>query len=408
MRRFDKTILWLLAGISFFGAGSVLRAEVLTNEVFGMHIHGLARGVAWPPLPIGYLRLWDSGTKWRDLEPERGNWNFTTLDLYVDTAQKNGAKVLMTLGQPPAWAAARPDSESPYGPGASSEPRSMEDWKRYIETLARRYRGRIHAWELWNEVNVKHFYSGDFKTLVELERVAAEVLKSVDPSNILLTASIQGGAFKAFESYLAAGGGRYADAVAYHFYAVTANPEAIPERIERVRRIMSKYGLGSKPLWNTEVGWLIPNRDGRYKGEKPAWKKWARPDSEEGAGFVMRTILLNLAGGIRHVFWYSWDHGAMGLSEDRGRTPKLAAKAFVRLNGWLVGADFKGCEYKDDIWRCRLTRDGREQIIAWTGSRKPMPSEYRGRRSQRLADEAGTFGASSEEIGYIPVLIEVR
>jgi hypothetical protein len=354
--------------------------------------------------------MWDTRTKWRDLEPEPGRWNFSSLDLYVNEASKRGVKVLMTLGQPAEWAAARPDAESPYGKGASSPPRSMEDWRRYVDTLARRYKGRIQAWEIWNEVNVKHFYAGDYKTLVDLERNAAEVLKAVDPSNIVLTASIQGGAFKAFDDYLAAGGGKYSDAISYHFYASRETPEAIPERVRRVREIMQKHGLGGKPIWNTEVGWLIPNRDGGYRNPPKVAVNWTRPDRDEAAGFVVRTVLLSLASGIRHIFWYSWDNGAVGLAEDQGRTLKPAAIAYRRLNAWLVGANFKGCEQLGNVWQCRIERRGREQLIVWNVNKEGegLRPEWRSRKFERSTDEPGgpSSAVPGREVGAVPLLIE--
>lgn len=346
-------------------------AEVITPDAFGMHFHAMAKDGAWPQVEFGYARLWDAKVLWRDLEPAKGQWNFVLLDRYVDEANKRGIKVLLTLGQPPQWAALRPEAQSPYGDGASSEPRSIDDWRNYVTTLARRYEGRIHAYEVWNEVNVKHFWVGDFQKLVELEKVVVEAVKATDPSAIVLSASIQGGAFRALDAYFKAGGGRYADAISYHFYAPTEEPEALPERIRRVREIMTRYGLAGKPLWNTEFGWLIPNRDGAYGPKpKPVTRNWRKTERFEAAGFVMRANLHALNGGIRHNFWYAWDNQTMGLAEDRGRTPKPAATGYIKTRQWLIGADFRGCTESEAVWRCELIRDGRQQWIVWSSEQK--------------------------------------
>ena len=184
----------------FFNAG-VTYAEVVMPEQFGMHLHGLARGSSWPSVNFGFIRLWDTGTNWSHIEPYKGQWNFKDLDRYVDTAHEKKVKVLMTLGQTPQWAALNPAAESPYSPGASSPPKDILDWRNYVRTLAERYKGKITHWEVWNEVDVKHFYSGDMKTLVVLERAAAEVLKSVDPANVVLTPSVQSGAFGKLDAF---------------------------------------------------------------------------------------------------------------------------------------------------------------------------------------------------------------
>ncbi|MHB1214954.1 MAG: beta-galactosidase [Thiobacillus sp.] len=406
-----KALVLLLACLAFC-APAQASAETLGTDLFGLHVHGLARGGDWPGIDFGYIRLWDAGVLWRDLEPSKGEWKFGLLDHYVDDAQKRGVKVLLTLGQTPKWAASRPDADSPYGAGASSDPRSMDDWRNYVETLATRYKGRIQAWEIWNEANVKHFYSGDYARLAEMERIAAEVLKSVDPANIVLTPSVQGGAFRQLDDYFKAGGGQYADAISYHFYALTEAPEILPERIRKVREVMVRHGLGNKPLWNTEIGWLIPNSDGGFGGNfKPAWHSWRKTETLEAAGFVVRSYLLCLNGGIRHVFWYSWDSSAMGLAESKGRIPKPAARGFARAREWLVGASFSGCStsggfWSGDIWSCELERDGKKQWVVWSDAERKfsIPPEWKVVTMQGLFDPAPGAIVGGPSIGPLPVL----
>lgn len=384
-------------------------AETISHEAFGMHFHGMSRGGGlWPDVDFGFVRLWDSGVQWRSLEPTKGDWNFELLDRYVQEAGKRGVRVLLPLGLTPQWAALRPDSPSPYGEGASSEPRSLESWRSYVSTVALRYKGRIHAYEVWNEINVKHFWSGDLAKVAELERVAAEALKAADPAATVLSASVQGGAFRELDAYFKAGGGRYADAISYHFYAPTAEPEVLPERIRKVREIMAQHGLAAKPLWNTEFGWLIPNRDGSMgKNPRPVWKTWRKTDRLEAAGFVLRANLLALSGGVRHNFWYAWDNGAMGLAEDQGRTPKPAATGFVRAREWLIGANFGGCTRVSGVWQCTLERDGRSQWIVWSDAERSFtpPAEWQVRTSQGLFDPAPTSYAANLRVGPLPALL---
>lgn len=385
-------------------------ADVIAADAFGMHIHGMAAGRDWPAgAEFGYLRLWDARVLWRHLEPNKGEWNFGLLDRYVDESQKRGVKVLLTLGQSPQWAALQPDAHSPYGDGASSEPRSVDDWRNYVTTLARRYKGRIHAYEVWNEVNVKHFWVGNYAKLAELEKVAAEAVKAADPAAIVLSASVQGGAFRELEAYFKAGGGRFADGIGYHFYAPTEEPEELQERIRRVREIMGRYGLAAKPLWNTEFGWLIPNRDGGYGPKpRPVTKNWRKTDRLEAAAFVMRANLHALNGGIRHNFWYAWDNAAMGLTEDQGRVLKPSATAYARSREWLIGADFRGCSESDEVWRCELVRDGRKQWIVWASERTAFvpPPSWAVSRALSLFDEDVPIGASGLEVTSLPILLK--
>ncbi|MEW6676745.1 MAG: endo-1,4-beta-xylanase [Pseudomonadota bacterium] len=407
---FRKYIPIFFILISTF-AHSPVHSDTINQSLFGLHIHGIASGSTWPSTQFGYLRLWDSHTTWRDLEPTKGQWQFHILDRYVNAANHRGIKVLLTLGQTPAWAAARPQADSPYGPGASSEPLDLADWRRYVQTLALRYKGRIHAWEIWNEINVKHFYSGDLQRMAELERVAAEVLKQVDPENVVLSPSIQGGAFRQLDAYFKAGGGRWADAISHHFYASTELPEATPERIRKVREVMARHGLDQKPLWNTEMGWLIANSDGGYgRQQRPVWSSWYKPDPAEAAGFVARSYLLTLDGGIRHLFWYAWDNGAMGLAEQRGTQPKLAAQGYARIREWLVGADFHGCRqedgsfWKDPVWVCHLVRDGQPRWIVWSEKDRlfNVPIKWQATHVQGLLGDKAKPSVSQVTVGPVP------
>jgi hypothetical protein len=398
----------LLLGIAQLSSSA--SADVIAPDAFGMHFHGMANGRGWPDgVEFGYLRLWDARVLWRQLEPSKGVWDFELLDRYVDEAGKRGVKVLLTLGQPPQWASLRPDAHSPYGPGASSAPRSIDEWKNYITTLVERYKGRIHAYEVWNEVNVRHFWVGDYSTLAKLEMVTVEVVKKIDPSATVLSASIQGGAFRELEAYFKAGGGRYADAISYHFYAPTEEPEELQERIRMVRAIMIRYGFGEKKLWNTEFGWLIPNSDGGYGPKpKPVTKNWVKTARLEAAGFVVRAYLHALNGGIRHSFWYAWDNASMGLSEDKGSRPKPAAVGFEKAREWLIGADFRGCVESAHVWRCELLRDGKQQWIVWSskGKRFQLPLDWPVSRIVSMFDDEMQISAGSLETSFLPVLLK--
>lgn len=382
------------------------RAELVGADFFGMHVHKLPNDLSSKKFPYGFLRLWDTGTSWAHLERSQGNWDFKLLDGYVTAAEKSGSRILYVLGMTPAWAAKNPSAESHYMKGASSPPADVAAWRTYVRTLATRYKGRIQHWELWNEVNVKKFYSGDVKTLIALEQAAAEELKAVDAGNILLSASFQGGAFTEFDKYLAAGGARAADGIAYHFYALKEEPEELRNRINKVRDLMHKHGLGSMPLWNTEFGWLLANRDGTYgSGINMSWLTWRKVGYDEAPGIVMRAMLVSMDGRVKSSFWYAWDNSAMGLSENGQLKP--AAYGFTRLQEWVVGAEFGGCQPVADIWRCRLSRNGSDSWIVWSQRQQSfaIPPTWRVSKLQRYAAQPVPLTSTSIEVGPVPILL---
>ena len=104
-------------------------------------------------------RLWDAKVTWPDLEPGKGQWHFENLDRSVALAEAHHASVLLTLGLTPRWASARPQEPSGYCARVCSRAERIEDWRVFVRTVATRYKGRIHAYEIWNEPNVKKFWT---------------------------------------------------------------------------------------------------------------------------------------------------------------------------------------------------------------------------------------------------------
>lgn len=405
--RFRNYGLGVLLGLVGLVPCSTDAADMARIELafFGLHVHGYASNGAWPSIPFGSIRLWDTRTNWRDLEPSPGKWNFRDLDAYVERAQKSNIRVMMTLGQTPTWAASDPGAESPYGPGASSPPRDPEDWERYVRTLAERYKGRIRYWEIWNEFNVKHFYSGKVETLADLECRAAKVLKQVDKENVVLSPNAQGGAYGALENYFKVGGARCADVIAYHFYAPRGKAEDMLERVQRVRALMNQYGQSSKSLWNTETGWLIATNDGDFGShERPAWANWRRLYGDEAAALLLRAYALMMNEGLGAFYWYTWDDQAMGLAENQGRKPKTAATAYQRVVEWFVGTRPQGCSTNDGVTECVFTRDGDSLRLVWSDEKNRVYRIVPGGAAVNVSDFRGNVRTIQSGENAIPVL----
>jgi len=383
-----------------------------------MHIHNAATGTAWPAARFGSWRLWDAHVTWPYLEPQQGKWDFSLLDRYVGIAERMGVEPLLVLGLSPAWASARPTEPSGYRPGNAAEPRSIGDWQRYVTTVARRYKNRIRQYEIWNEVNdPKLFYSGSIDQMLQLSKVAYAVLKDVDPGNIVLTPNVTGEineSLALFDRYLELGGGRYADAIAYHFYIVGARgPEALPRFVARVRTIMRKHGIGDKPLWNTETGWRIANDDASPEKLQLNSRWWPRIEQGTAAAYVARVLTLAWASGVERFYWYAWDNTALGLIEPTARVQKPAARAYEQTRRWLTGKIVERCKTDDDaVWICSLRSPaGARAWMVWRGDGKVAayapPREWRivnveplGGAAQRRVDLPGRI-----EVGEAPVLL---
>ena len=183
----------LVAGISFFLLSNWLNSQTdlihmpgqpgpVPPSYFGMHIHHATTTTPWPSVPFASWRLWDAYVAWPNLEPQPGKWNFTLLDKYLQLAQDHHVQVLLPLALSPQWASARPTEHSAYQPGFSAEPKQLGDWYQYVTAVVQHCKGKVPAYEIWNEPNYKILWSGRTDQLVDLTKAAHDIIKSVDPN----------------------------------------------------------------------------------------------------------------------------------------------------------------------------------------------------------------------------------
>ncbi|NWG38566.1 MAG: beta-galactosidase [Hydrogenophilaceae bacterium] len=393
----------------------------VSDTYFGMHLHRAVvpqpwlpdgeRLTPWPEAKFGSWRLWDAYVAWPNLEPQKGKWQFATLDKYVAMAQLAGVEVLLPLGLSPPWASARPSETSSYKPGNAAEPRDIEDWRNYVRTVATRYKGRIRAYEIWNEPNLKGFYTGTPEKLLELSRVAYETLKAVDPAITIVSPAVTGDGRHPewLDHYLALGGGQYADVIAYHFYVPRQAPEAMLPVIAKVQHIMRKHNQDHKPLWNTETGWRIANKTITQR-IGAAGENWSNLDDAQAAAYVARALVLGWAAGVQRFYWYAWDNVDMGLIDPADKSLKPAGAAYGRVREWMLGATFAGCNEDGSLWVCTLIRaDGKPARIVWrTGGEAlwQVPAAWQALTLETLAGDVRTFdGQQVVMLGQFPVLV---
>jgi hypothetical protein len=372
-----------------------------------MHIHRAAISTPfpttpWPAISFGTQRLWDAGVIWPALEPKKGQWHFEKLDANVTLAEAHNVQILLTLGQSPTWASARPLEPSSYGPGAAAEPANIEDWKNYIRTVATRYKGRIRYYEIWNEADLLKYYSGTVDQMVRLAQEAYATIKEVDPTVKLVSPSGSAHGFPIpwLEQYLIKGGATYADVIGYHFYVVPGPPEAMVSTIRNVRQTMTNYGISNKALWNTEAGWAKP--------------KVFSSDSEASA-YVARSYILNWAAGIDRFYWYAWDNHTwvtLEMTEPDSATLKPAGIAYAEVQKWIVGAKVLSCDQDaQGTWLAHITRgNDYNGFIVWNPDKTvnfAIPKEWNVKQMKDLKGSTTNItGTSQLNIGIAPALLE--
>lgn len=408
MARFRGPILILTFLTAFLGStfASDLQAPkaAIPASYFGMHIHHAMDPVPtpWPNLPVPEWRLWDASVTWADLEPAKGQWQFQKLDGYVSLAKQHGTGLLLTLGGSPTWASARPQLTSAYSPGFTAEPANIEDWREYVRTVVSRYKGRIEAYEIWNEPNLRDFWSGSMDQMLMLTKEASQIIRNIDPKALVVSPSATAGyGVPWLAEFLKKGGAQYVDVIAFHFYVEPhpLPPEEVLPLIQRVRQLLVDDGIANKPIWNTETGWLPP----------------ATFDSDEiAAAFLARAFIISWAAGIQRLYWYAWDNQYVTLVtyKTAGNKVTPAGTAYEIIQRWTVGATMNNCaESAEHTWTCQLKRDGKSEWIVWNtqGTRKfDLPRTWKVASATLLLQDSHPLKAASIDIGPVPTLLTGR
>ena len=261
--------------------------------------------------------------------------------------------------------------------------------------------GRIHYWEIWNEPNDSGSYTGGIPTLVTLARRAYTAIKSADPSAVVLTPSSTGGndvGTSYMDQYLNAGGGAYADVIAFHGYWGSTSdlaPEHIITLVESYRQVLAKHGLADKPLWDTEASW----------GDLP------NVDQDAATAFLARHYLLHWSEQVQRFYWYAWDNTEWGTLWTSSGGINQAGTAYREISRWMIGAVLSSpcTQPSSSVWRCAFTRAGGYQAEAvWStsgSSSYSVAAQYR-----QYRDLAGAMhplaGSTTITIGSKPILLE--
>jgi Cellulase (glycosyl hydrolase family 5) len=312
---------------------------------FGLHILHLlqAKDTDWPDVSFGAWRLWDAHVSWNFLEPRKGQYNFSLLDEYIQIAKQKNVDLILTLAVTPPWA-----DNGVHG--GTKPPSDLGDWQAFVTTVAQRYAGKIHYYEILNEPDHSAWFTGTMQEAINMDAAAYTAIKAADPSNIVLSPPIDGDPDGRdwLDQFLKLGGGKYVDIYAFHFY-VGGYPEMLVTKFQLVQTILAKYGEDKKLIWNTEAGWPF---------------YLMTPDL--ASDYIVRAYIINWALGIRRLYLYAWDHPRLGLAPD-GQQNTPMVEAYGRIAHWLQGSTMTHCQQVENgIWIANLTLfDGTEAKLAW-------------------------------------------
>lgn len=396
----------------------------IPDTLFGMHMNQMGTVAnwpkTWPKLGQRILRLHDTGTHWANLQPDtlngapnpNHNWDFGRLDMFVSLAKGDGpagtfenfpqfgikaptpsAELLYEMGMTPTWASSKPTASGKYGAGSTFPPSNLQDWTNYVTRIGTRYKGRIKYWEVWNEWDIGggYNYDGDVATMVAMTKIAHDVLKQIDPNNVIVAPSVTVGGMPLLDAFLQAGGAQYVDVIAYHAGGGQTDPASTYWSIANVRAVMASNKV-SLPLWDTEAG--ISCDPNITQNCNLADTTLAANVSTTVLGWPLRHMITLWDQGVSNFNYYFYEgagngssalvyglyeHGTQALCgtgwdstfpdlNPNCQTP--LGKAYTRAVGFLKGAvltdAYETAGNSGRIFVFKLSVAGKLRVIAWT------------------------------------------
>jgi len=398
LTKFLVCVLSLLTSISGATTSITTPTSAVPVSYHALSENGVASWSPWPSVSFGTLRMWNVGTRWNQIETSAGSYNWSKADSVVNLARNNGKDLIYTFGGTPTWASSNPGQGCLFGNGSCASPKSMSDLSSFAKAVATRYKGKIKYYELWNEPNDTHYYTGSMSSMVAMSQTIRDAIKSVDSSAVILspcpTWSSTGAPYTWMNSFLAAGGGAHFDVAAYHAYAGSSAPEFVISSVQNMRNALTSHGYGSKQIFITEGGW----------GEDKALTS-----EDLRANFVARYLVLAWAKGVDKVVWYAYDSTDWGTLYTSSGGLRPAGTAYNQIHKWLTGATMSSCaQDSNGTWQCKLSRSGgySGQII-WNPNKSTgydVSSSFT--RKWTLSGSLSSFSSGYVTVGPKPILVE--
>ncbi len=250
---------------------------------------------------------------WRDIEgAKKGAYNWENADRAVYLANAKGIDVLARMDNAPEWAAPGcfNTQKKQMGPAKNNN-----DWADFLKTFVTRYKGRIRAYEIWNEPNLSREWCGRAPNPTEyatLLKVSYQTIKAIDPNAIVVTAGMTPTSRNDDEAmpdatyiermYAAMGNKSdgYFDALGVHAPGFKAPPEMSPDEVaknpaynnndpngriysfrhvEDIRKIMVAKGDTNKQIMILEFGWTTDPIHPAYS--------WFKVDEQTQAKYIV-------------------------------------------------------------------------------------------------------------------------
>ncbi len=297
--------------------------------------------------------------KWREMEPAPGVLaQGTTYDSAADIQTRHGLKVLQVFHDTPPWAVSGEETRGRY-------PSDLRLAYRFCKAMATRFKGRVQAWEPWNEGNVPDFGGHTADEMCSYQKAAYLGFKDGDPDVIVCwNASTAVPTALHTQGVLENRTWPYFDTYNIHTYDW-------PDSYGRLWRPVHVAACG-RPIWVTES-----DRGIGYESPEP-WCDLSPEGEIRKAEFMAQSYASSFHAGASRHFHFVLGHyhearnkvqfGLLRLD----RTPRPSYVALAAVGRFLNGAQCLGRWIVPDtpqahVYAFRARPDGRDRcvLVAW-------------------------------------------
>jgi hypothetical protein len=236
---------------------------------------------------------------WREIEGvQKGARDWYDTDRMVKAVRRAGLNLMLRLDHQPFWSQA-PGAE----PLENAPPQNLQDFADFCQALAERYRGKVRAYQVWNEPNLAREWGDqppDPVRYTEMLKLCYIAIKTADPNALVISAGMAptgSGLPEALpddvfiEKMYQAGAAPYFDLLGVHAAGYKEPPETSPDEaakiyngnrffcfrhVEDLHDIMVRYGDVDKQVAVLEFGWTTDMLNPAY-----SWHAVTEPQQAE-------------------------------------------------------------------------------------------------------------------------------
>jgi hypothetical protein len=321
----------------------------------------------------GWIRI---NLRWSEVNPAPGVWRFAAIDRQVRQARDRDLEILALLAHAPEWLGG--------GRNGTTPPADVSRWSEFVTRTAERYRGRIAAYEIWNEPDFRDEGDGigwnrDLEQVphyVDYLRAAAEAIRTRAPGTKVVGPALASGISDRKRALLrqleGSGAAELLDALSVH-QNIQGDDGPGPWLVRLLGNNLYPLeelapSLAAKPIWVTEFGW---RSTAVGESNQRAHLAGALALMTGGADFPACANVGRFA--VTHGFIYKLidsPEETSGLfrvdlspkpavSDYLARLPFPAREGGVAPVGMRVDCDELDCRFEQDVfddpgpWRCR-------------------------------------------------------